>query len=204
MNAELLGIFIVASSLLTLSPGPDIVYVMSQSISKGKKNGVAVSLGLTTGLWIHTALVAFGLSVWIVKTPFVFFAIRLLGSLYLIYLALVVFRQKNEGDKAIANRSVQGVNAFQRGLLMNLLNPKVSLFFMAFFPGFIFHDSWSPMVQFFVLGGIFWAQATLIFLSVSYFSNQVFRRLFTHSSSHRAFRWIQVAIYLALGIGLWL
>lgn len=203
MHAELLWVFFVASTLLTLSPGPDIVYVMTQSISEGRKMGVAVSLGLTTGLWVHTALVAFGLSVWIAETPVIFSAIRFLGSLYLIYLAVIVFQNKNNQNKVATYRSVRGANAFQRGLLMNLFNPKISLFFMVFFPGFLFHDSWSPTVQFFVLGGIFWAQATLVFLSVSYFSNQVSHRLLNHSSTHGTFRWIQSVIYLGLVVGLW-
>ena len=133
MHFEFLVTFLIASTLLTVSPGPDIVYVVSQSIAQGQKTGVAVSLGLTTGLWVHTALVALGLSVWIVDTPFVMTFLKILGSLYFAFLAYEVFRKKvNFAFKE--SQSLSFVNSFRVGLFMNLLNPKVSLFFIAFFP----------------------------------------------------------------------
>lgn len=203
MHTELLWLYISASALLTVSPGPDIVYVMTQSIAQGKKMGFAVSLGLTSGLWIHTALVAFGLSVWIVETPYMFDFIKLMGSLYLAYLAVMSLKKNNKAGNTKQNHPSQTADAFRRGLLMNLLNPKVTLFFMAFFPGFLFHDSWQPITQFFVLGGIFWLQATLIFLGVSYFSNQLSKRLLTRSTYQGAFRFIQPIVYIALIVWLW-
>jgi len=202
MHFEFLVTFLIASTLLTVSPGPDIVYVVSQSIAQGQKTGVAVSLGLTTGLWVHTALVALGLSVWIVDTPFVMTFLKILGSLYFTFLAYEVFRKKvNFAFKE--SQSLSFVNSFRVGLFMNLLNPKVSLFFIAFFPGFLFHDTWSPAFQFVVLGGIFWLQATFVFCSAAYLSHRVAKPLFSMPKSLGFFRFLQLGVYAVLIVWLW-
>jgi threonine/homoserine/homoserine lactone efflux protein len=168
MDIDVLLTFILTSLLLTISPGPDIIYVISQSISKGKKSAIMTSLGLTSGLLVHTFFVTIGLSLIISQNEYVFNFIRLLGILYFSYLIILVFISRNK-KKELDIKS-KSSNDFFKGLIMNLLNPKVSLFFIAFFPGFLFHNDLSNEIQFLILGGIFWLQATLVFLLVSLLS----------------------------------
>ena len=168
MDINVLLTFILTSLLLTISPGPDIIYVISQSISKGVKSAITTSLGLTSGLLVHTFLVTIGLSLIISQNEYVFNFIRLLGVLYFSYLIILVFISRNKKKELDINN--KSSNDFYRGLIMNLLNPKVSLFFIAFFPGFLFHNDLNNEIQFLILGGIFWLQATLVFLLVSLLS----------------------------------
>jgi threonine/homoserine/homoserine lactone efflux protein len=126
------------------------------------------SLGLTSGLLVHTFFVTIGLSLIISQNEYVFNFIRLLGILYFSYLIILVFISRNK-KKELDIKS-KSSNDFFKGLIMNLLNPKVSLFFIAFFPGFLFHNDLSNEIQFLILGGIFWLQATLVFLLVSLLS----------------------------------
>ena len=168
MDVDVLLTFVLTSLLLTISPGPDIIYVISQSISKGVKSAITTSLGLTSGLLVHTFLVTIGLSLIISQNEYVFNFIRLLGILYFSYLIILVFISRNK-KKELDIKS-KSSNDFFKGLIMNLLNPKVSLFFIAFFPGFLFHNDLNNEIQFLILGGIFWLQATLVFLLVSLLS----------------------------------
>ena len=194
MDSETFITFVLASFTLTISPGPDILYVISQSIIKGKKSALMTSLGLTTGLLVHTFLVAVGLSVIISQNENILNMIKLLSVFYFFYLIVMVFLKRNDNLK----QSEEGFseNQFKKGLIMNLLNPKVSLFFIAFFPNFLFHDQISNQIQFLILGLIFWLQATIIFLLVSVFSSK-----FTSISNKKSFfnkniYIIEISIYL--------
>ena len=194
MESETFITFVLASFTLTISPGPDILYVISQSIIKGKKSALMTSLGLTTGLLVHTFLVAVGLSVIISQNENILNMIKLLSVFYFFYLIVMVFLKRKDNLK----QSEEGFseNQFKKGLIMNLLNPKVSLFFIAFFPNFLFHDQISNQIQFLILGLIFWLQATIVFLLVSVFSSK-----FTSISNKKSFfnkniYIIEISIYL--------
>jgi len=171
MNIDILITFFLTSLLLTLSPGPDIIYVISQSISKGIKPALMTSLGLTFGLLIHTFFVTIGLSLIISENDHIFNMIKLLGVFYFLYLIVVTFKNRNIKKESIIENNSS--NHFFRGLIMNLLNPKVSLFFIAFFPSFLFHNNLNNEIQFLILGSIFWMQATFVFLSVSLISSNL-------------------------------
>ena len=194
MDVDVLITFFLTSLLLTISPGPDIIYVISQSISKGLKSAVMTSLGLTFGLLIHTFFVTIGLSLIISQNEYIFNFIKLLGVLYFSYLITVSFINRNK--KKELNIENNSSNDFFKGLVMNLLNPKVSLFFIAFFPSFLFHSNLSNEIQFLILGGIFWIQATLVFMLVSLFSSKL-------SSFSRDYNLISNKIYI-LEIGVYI
>jgi threonine/homoserine/homoserine lactone efflux protein len=171
MDIDILITFFLTSLLLTLSPGPDIIYVISQSISKGIRPALMTSLGLTFGLLIHTFFVTIGLSLIISENDYIFNMIKLLGVFYFLYLIVVTFKNRNIKKESIIENNSS--NHFFRGLIMNLLNPKVSLFFIAFFPSFLFHNNLNNEIQFLILGSIFWMQATFVFLSVSLISSNL-------------------------------
>ena len=180
MDIETLLTFTIASLSLTLSPGPDILYVISKSIVQGKKAAILTSLGLTSGLVIHTLLIAFGLSIIISKSEYILNSIKIIGVFYFIYLIIKVIQNRQSDDKT--KKDLHNINYFKRGLIMNLLNPKVGLFFIAFFPGFLFHSELSNQVQFLILGLIFWLQASIVFLLVSVFASKL--NSFTKSNSY--------------------
>ncbi len=142
MNYDILISFALATSALAISPGPDNIFVLVQSITNGKAYGIATVSGLITGCIIHTTLLAFGVSLIIKENETLFFIIKLLGSLYLLFLAYKVF--KSDGhlyleSEVTPKKSLKGL--FVQGFFMNVLNPKVTIFFLAFFPGFLFSDS---------------------------------------------------------------
>ena len=180
MDIETLLTFTIASLTLTLSPGPDILYVISKSIVQGKKAAILTSLGLTSGLVIHTFLIAFGLSIIISESEYILNSIKIIGVFYFIYLIIKVIQNRKTDDET--KKDLHNINYFKRGLIMNLLNPKVGLFFIAFFPGFLFHSELSNQVQFLILGLIFWLQASIVFLLVSIFASKL--NSFTKSNSY--------------------
>ena len=192
MDFQTLYAFVISSLVLTISPGPDIIYVLSQSIIKGKKSAIMVSLGLTSGLLIHTFFVSIGLSLIIIENKEYLFFLKTLSVMYFLYLIFKVYVNRNidlNFEKKNTNR-----NEFYKGLVMNLLNPKVGLFFIALFPGFLFHDQLSDQTQFFILGFIFWFQATIIFLIVSVYGP----KLNFFKSQKSKFYLVEILIYLVI------
>ena len=133
MQIEILVSFILATATLAISPGPDNVFVLVQTISYGKRKGMAIVCGLISGCFIHTSVVAFGLSSVIQSSIGLLFGLKLIGAFYLLYLAYYTYSSKKE--LSIEKQSINGkslARLFRRGFIMNVINPKVSLFFMAF------------------------------------------------------------------------
>ena len=159
-------LFFFTSISLTLFPGPDILFVVSTSLQKGWKKGVKLSLGLTSGIIIHTIVVVLGLGTILKHQPNAIRVIEISGATYLIYLAIQIWRNsiKNQNNPLKPSKDR---NIFLTGFIMNLSNPKVSLFFLSFFPGFLFHHEWSYAQQFLILGSIFFVQALFIFIGCS-------------------------------------
>ena len=160
-------LFLISSLVLTLMPGPDILFVLNQSL-ENKKSGFLISIGLCSGLVIHTLILMFGLSVFIETNEYLINYLKYFGALYLFYLAYVEFQTKL--NKEIEPNST---NLFFRGLYMNLVNPKVLLFFIAYFPNFLFSETIPVSLQFLILGSIFISQALIIFFIISIASNNL-------------------------------
>lgn len=168
-----LYIFIFASFLLCLSPGPDNIYVLSQGLSKGKKDAIFTSLGLASGLIIHTISVIIGLASLIKSSTFAFDIIRYLGALYLLYLAYKSFinRKVNINIKTLKDTSINLKKLYLRGFIMNILNPKVSIFFLAFLPSFVNTQGGNIPLQILILGLIFMLLTILVFSSIGIFAS---------------------------------
>jgi len=197
MNTEIL-FFLISSISLTLMPGPDILFVISQSISKNKTTGMLISLGLCTGLLIHTMLLVFGFSSIISNNYFLF---KLFSSFYML---LLMTQEINLLPKIYSNKSNYKPNSpYLKGLIMNLINPKVILFFIAFFPAFLFSKTLDLKIQFAILGLIFFVQALIIFISVSYLSKSIFN-LFNITSKSLKISYIKSLIYLIIIALIWI
>ena len=163
---EQILLFFISSLALTLMPGPDILFVINQSI-EDKKSGLLVAFGLCSGLVVHTLVLALGLSAIIEQNDNVIMFFKYFGSVYLFYLASQEFKK----DSVTIER--QKENFYLRGVYMNLINPKVLIFFLAYFPNFLFSDTISISYQFIILGVIFIFQALLVFSAVSLASNRL-------------------------------
>ena len=159
-------LFFISSLALTLMPGPDILFVINQSL-EDKKSGLLVSFGLCSGLVVHTLLLTIGLSAIIEQNDNIIMFFKYFGSFYLFYLASQEFKK----DSLTIEK--QKENFYLRGVYMNLINPKVLIFFLAYFPNFLFSDTISISYQFIILGGIFILQALIVFSIVSIASNRL-------------------------------
>ncbi len=198
MDFDILFLFLMTSITLTLSPGPDILYVLSQSTSNGFKSGFSVSLGLVSGLFFHTAFISLGFGFLITEYPYIMKFIKYFGALYLIYIALNLILKKSE-IKVVKKKQNSLLKNYSTGLIMNIVNPKVSLFFMSIFPLFLFNEILNVKIQFFILGIIFIIQAILIFSLVSLFSSFVGKNIFS-KKMNTIFNYFQssVLVFIAL------
>ena len=194
--------FLTASILLTFAPGPDIIYVLVQGMTNGKKYGIVTALGLVSGIIIHTSLVAFGISAIIKQSETIFLIIKLLGAGYLFYLARQVLKSDPKITFSTGNTEDKQdfLSLYKRGFLMNVLNPKVAIFFLAFFPGFLWEPSGNTVMQFYVLGFIFMLQAFIIFSLVSILAGKISKYLQSHPHSGVIFKWVQVLAFIGIGI----
>ncbi|WP_127844381.1 LysE family translocator [Psychroflexus aestuariivivens] len=191
--------FLLASMALTISPGPDIIYVLSQSLVGGKLRGFVIALGLVSGIIFHTTLVAFGVSAIIKSSETLFWSIKIAGAVYLLYLAYKVYANSSE-LKLTKSSSYKSLGKyFKTGLIMNLLNPKVSLFFLAFFPGFLWSTT-NTVTQFYILGFIFMLQALLIFGIVATLSDRISNLLMKSQHQAEFFKWFQISIFILIAI----
>lgn len=155
--------FVIASALLSVAPGPDNIFVLTQSALYGKKSGILVTLGLCTGLIVHTTAVALGVAVIFQTSTLAFAFLKAVGAGYLLYLAWQAFSAS--AGKLQGNTLPLRSNAalYRRGIIMNITNPKVSIFFLAFLPQFASVDNGALAPQIFVLGGVFISVALVIF-----------------------------------------
>ncbi len=201
MNYELLISFIIATSALAISPGPDNMYVLMQSITNGRKYGLATVCGLISGCLVHTTLVAFGVSAIIKANESLYFIIKLFGALYLLYLAYKVF--KSDAKVTLSNDAVPKKSLwqlFKQGVIMNVLNPKVSIFFLAFFPGYLFSKTLNTITQFYVLGLLFMLTSFIIFSLIAVLAGFISDYLKTHDKVGLVLKWMQIVVFVGIAV----
>jgi len=198
MDFNILILFVVTSISLTLSPGPDILYVLSQSLSNGFKSGFSVSLGLVSGLFFHTAFISLGFGFLISEYPNIFKLIKYFGALYLMFIAVNLLI-KNNKIKVIKKKQNTLLENYSTGIVMNIINPKVSLFFLSIFPLFLFDKTLNVQIQFFVLGIIFIIQATFVFSLVSLFSSYIGEHFFS-KKTNIFFKYFQSSVLVIIAV----
>ena len=201
-TAATLALFTSASLLLAVAPGPDNIFVLTESMVRGWRVGLIVTLGLCTGLIVHTAAVALGVAALFQASALAFNLLKFVGAAYLAYLAWGAFRAGAASLDSAAGEAVGPGRYYLRGIVMNVTNPKVSIFFLAFLPQFADPARGPLPVQIGVLGLIFIAATVLVFGSFSLLAGVIgnwFRR------SPRAQRLLNRAaglIFLALALKL--
>lgn len=160
-------LFVAASVALALSPGPDNIFVLTQSAMSGPGAGIRVTLGLCTGLVAHTAAVALGVAALFATSDVAFNLLKICGAAYLLYLAWGAFRAGAADLDKSGSVSVSGRRLYGRGVIMNITNPKVAIFFLAFLPQFADPSLGSLTLQILLLGVLFMLSALVVFSSIA-------------------------------------
>lgn len=193
--------FLTASVLLTISPGPDIIYVLVRSMAHGYRQGIVTSLGLVSGILVHTSLVAFGVSAIIKASENIFLIIKILGAVYLLYLAWQVYKSDHKiafSSEGIGKKNMWSL--FRRGFIMNVLNPKVGIFFLAFFPGFLWEPQQDTVMQFYILGFVFMLQALIIFSLAAVLASKISGYIKSHPKSGLFLKWLQITVFILIAV----
>ena len=184
MPVEVLLMFFAAAVLLALTPGPDNIFVLTQSLAYGQKSGVMVTLGLCSGLLGHTAMVAMGVAALLAASPILFQSIQWLGVGYLLYLAWQSWFAEVKKESVTQQPRLTLRKLYLRGVIMNLTNPKVGLFFIAFLPQFVNEAYGSVTHQIILLGFLFMVSTLLVFGGIALLAGFYSAKL-THSVSRR-------------------
>ncbi|AXH15057.1 threonine transporter RhtB [Malaciobacter mytili LMG 24559] len=171
-------LFIATSFILCLVPGPDNIYVLTQGMTKSKKAAFVTTLGLTSGITIHTTAAAFGISVIFQTSEIAFNLVKFAGAAYLLYIAYQAFKYRNVPlDLSIQNSSNELKKLYIKGFIMNVLNPKVSIFFLAFLPQFVTPSNGNIPMQMITLGVIFMTLTIITFSLIGVTGNILSKKL---------------------------
>ncbi|MCH4896140.1 MAG: LysE family translocator [Marinifilaceae bacterium] len=197
MELNLLISFIGASIILAIMPGPDNILVLTESITNGKKNGIALSAGLSLGVMVHTIAAATGVSLIIQTSAIAFSIIKYFGALYLFYIAFITIKEKKTSSNIISNK-ISPIKLIKKGFLMNVLNPKVSLFFIALLPQFITKNGFNFTIQMIILGFIFMCISFLLFSGIANLSGRI-NKYINNSRFWEITKWGKVSVLGILG-----
>jgi RhtB (resistance to homoserine/threonine) family protein len=197
-------VFLLAGITLNLMPGPDTMYIIGRSIAQGRRAGLLSALGISTGCLVHTTAAAFGLSAILVASAFAFQLVKWAGALYLIYLgAQMLFGRTSEGQAGTGEVPQADLwTVYRQGLITNVLNPKVAVFFMAFLPQFVAPAQASSPLPFLFLGCVFIFTGTLWCVVLASLAARASGAIRASSSLFRIVRRATGLLFVGLGIRL--
>ncbi len=194
-----LAVFCVAALALIVVPGPAVTYIVTQSVDKGRRAGLISALGIAAGGLVHVTAAVVGLSALIASSASAFTAVKLVGAAYLVVLGV---RRLLSRDDSVPEQSVEPVvhsRLFVQGVVVNILNPKTALFFLAFLPQFIDPKLGSVSLQAAILGTIFVAMAVVSDCTYAITAPALLDRLRNSELARRIPRWVSGTIFNALG-----
>jgi threonine/homoserine/homoserine lactone efflux protein len=186
--------------LLALSPGPDNIYVLTQSLVNGTRSGLATTAGLISGCIVHTSLLAFGVSALIATSEAAIWVIKILGAVYLFYLTWKVYRSEKEIHLSGKAPKKSYAALYKTGVIMNLINPKVLFFFLAFFPSFLWEPTKGTILQFYILGGSFMLVSFLVFSSLALLAGSISTYMLHHEQTGKVLKWVQIMVFMGIAI----
>ena len=200
---ETLIVFLISSTIACLIPGPAIIYAVLQTTSRGIKSGMDAVWGLQLGFFLQVIAAACGLSVLILKYSVLFGFLKIVGAGYLIYLGLsfVLKKEKDENRPALPNQN-QEASIFIKGVLINVLNPKIAVFFISYLPQFVDDASGTPVGQIFFLGLLFSLLGTAVCIFYILLASKASDRLHLFFTSSLFKRWLPGSIFLGFGLKL--
>lgn len=193
--------FFLASVALTIAPGPDNIFVISQGILRGRRAAIITALGMCSGITVHTTSAALGISAIFYSSAALFNLVKYAGALYLLYLAFKTF-SSSSSFSLTAPAELGSSALFRRGFIMNVLNPKVALFFLAFLPQFVTPAAGNVPFQMILLGVMFMIQAAVIFSLLGWFSGSIGTVLQENPKLSRYFDLLTAGVFAALGLRL--
>ena len=199
---DVLLLFISASLALAVAPGPDNLFVLSQSALFGSRSGLLVTLGLCTGLLVHIAAATLGVAAIFQTSPLAFNLLKALGAAYLVLLAVQAFRAGAAGLEVGAHSGSGARALYFRGIIMNVTNPKVALFFLAFLPQFTDSARGSVALQMLLLGSFFMVSTLLVFGAVACFAGFLGDRLQRSGALQKTLNRVAGAIFIGLSVRL--
>lgn len=195
-------LFLVAAWTLNIAPGPDMLYVIARSAGQGRRAGLVSALGIAVGSLIQTCLVALGLASLLAAVPLAYDIVKFVGAAYLIYLGIraLLSRQHSLATPQLERMALWRV--FLQGVITNVLNPKVALFFLAFLPQFTSPAYGSVPLQIILLGTIFNLSGTLVNTIVALLAGSLGGWLKGHARASRVLNWLTGGVFIGLGVRL--
>lgn len=202
IGIENYGLFIISGIMLNLTPGADTMYILGRSVSQGRKAGVLSVLGISTGTVAHTLLASLGLSAVLAQSATAFNTIKYIGAAYLIYLGIKSLLSASDHFSENEGKEDKLAKVYLQGIMTNILNPKVALFFLAFLPQFVNPaNSYGPL-PFLALGITFVATGTIWCLIIAFFSSLATARLRSSPTISRTMNRLNGLLFIGLGLGL--
>lgn len=195
-------LFITVSWVLIVAPGPDMLYVITRGMTHGKKAGMLSAVGVICGILVHTTAAALGLTLIFQTSASAFLIVKYLGAFYLIYLGIKAWREKNIVSLQTSPSLVSSHRLFWQGVLSNVFNPKIAIFFLAFLPQFVDKGSSQVTLQLIVLGLTFATLGLVFLLTVGYFSGTIGRWITRRSQYANFLGRISGGILIGLGVRL--
>lgn len=204
IGIENFGAFLIAGIILNLTPGADTMYILARSISQGRRAGIYSVLGISAGIVVHTMAAAFGLSLIVAQSATAFNIIKYAGALYLIFLGVKALLDNKKTQLKVVDHQLSGKKIFMSGMVTNVLNPKVALFFLAFLPQFIRVEHAQNPLPYLTLGLCFVLTATIWTLLIALLSSRFATFI---KQNHQVEKWLNksaglVFIFLGLKIAL--
>ncbi len=202
MDWSNLALFFAASWMLIITPGPDMIYVITRGISQGRKAGMISAVGVTLGILVHTVFAAFGLAIILRTSALAFLAVKFAGAGYLIFLGVKTLIDKSDFKLSRDTPKDDFRKIFVQGILSNVLNPKIALFFLAFLPQFVNPGHGSASIQMVYLGLTFALFGIVFLVLLGYFSGGIGLWLSKKQTFTEKIRWFTGSVLIALGLRL--
>lgn len=202
MSVETILAFLGAALILAFVPGPDNIFVLTNSAIRGRKAGFIIVLGLCTGLLVHTTAVALGVAALFQTSQMAFNVLKYVGALYLVYLAWQAFRAPAEEIDQTADKTSKSMDFYLRGVIMNITNPKVSIFFLTFLPQFVNQGAGNVTLQMLALGGLFILATIFAFGLIAIFAAGIGSRLTRSTAAQSVMNKVAGTVFLGLALRL--
>ena len=202
MTLSTLLYFLGASVALTLAPGPDNTYVVAQGISRGRRAAFVSAMGMCAGVSVHTTAAALGISAALYSSALAFDLLKYAGALYLLYLAVKAVTERGGTSAQPVADSLDCRALFRRGFIMNVVNPKVALFFLAFLPQFVARDTKSIATEMFLLGLVFMLEAVVVLGAIAYLSGSLGAAVLKKPQAARWMGWLSAGVFASLAMRL--
>lgn len=198
------SLFLISCILLNLTPGQDTLYTIGRSLAQGRRAGVVSAMGIMTGVLVHTLLAALGLSVILATSALAFAVVKYAGAAYLVWLGIGFLRHAG-GDPDAGAAAIPAMSRrrlFQQGVLTNVLNPKVALFFLSFLPQFVSPQAGTVFLPFILLGLVFFTTGSIWLLCIVYGASWLSSRFRRGAAAGRVIKRLSGIVFIGLGLRL--